>query len=325
MSPSSRPGFEIAGTSVPAGARERVEIPIARLTTGDRIHLPVEVVHGGREGPTLWLSGAVHGDELDGVEIIRRVLNALRASSLAGTVLAVPIVNVFGFVAENRYLPDRRDLNRSFPGAARGSMASRLAHLFMDEIVARCSTGIDFHCGSDDRENLPQVRADLDDERTRKLALAFGAPVTLHGRPPDGSLRKAAVKAGARTLLYEGGEARRFTPEAIRTGVEGTLRVLTALDMIEGSRQGTDRHPTGSPETVEARSSHWIRAGRSGICRLDVELGQRVERRERVGVIADALGDERRILRARKPGIVVGRRINPLVYQGEAVVHLADA
>lgn len=301
-----------------AGTRKRVDVPVARLTTGEWLHLPVQVVHGGRDGPTVWLSGAVHGDELDGVEIIRQVLGRLRVPSLAGTVLAVPIVNVFGFLAENRYLPDRRDLNRSFPGAARGSMASRLAHLVMTEVVGRCGYGIDFHCGSDGRDNLPQVRGNLEDGETRELARVFGAPVAIHGRPPDGSLRKEAVKAGARALLYEGGEAGRFTRSAIDTGTEGTLRVLRHLDMLGGEVEAP------SDPSPEAWKTHWVRAGRSGICRLDIELGEAVAKGQRLGFIADALGDEGRTVKARAAGVVIGRRVNPRVYQGEAVVHLAE-
>lgn len=309
--------FEFGGARVEAGQRARVELQASRLTTGSWMTLPVEVVHGSRPGPVIWLSGALHGDELDGVEIIRRVLGRLRARYMAGTVLAVPIVNVFGFVAENRYLPDRRDLNRSFPGSSRGSMASRLAHLFMDEVVRRCSWGVDLHCGSDDRENLPQVRGNLDDEETRRVALAFGAPVTIHGRPPDGSLRKAAVQGGARVILYEGGEAARFTEVVIETGVEGVLRVLRSLGMV-----ATDHGEP--PGTLEIRRTSWLRAGRSGILRLDVRLGDRVAKGQRVGVIADALGEDSRPVKARADGMVIGRRVNPLVYQGEAVVHLAE-
>lgn len=312
-------GFELGGERVEPGARMRVEIPIARLATGTWLHLPVEAVHGRRPGPVLWLSAAVHGDEVDGVEIIRQVLEGLEGRSLAGTVVAAPVVNVFGFVAEDRYLPDRRDLNRSFPGSKRGSMASRLANLFMEEVVGRSDYGIDFHCGSDDRDNLPQVRGDLDDEETLRLARAFGAPVTIHGKPPDGSLRRAAVKAGARVLLYEGGEARRFTPDAIEIGVRGVRRVLRALQMVPEDGAEED-----DPDTLESRQTHWVRAGRSGICRLHVELGQRVAEGEELGTIADALGADAHPVVARKPGLVIGRRINPLVHQGEAVAHLAE-
>lgn len=310
----------VAGTRVQPGTRVRLELPVARLTTGGWVSLPVEVVRGAREGPALWLSGAIHGDELDGVEIIRRVLSRLRPPDLAGVVYAVPVVNVFGFISESRYLPDRRDLNRSFPGSGRGSMASRLAHLFMTEIVALCDWGLDFHCGSDGRENLPQIRANLDDDETRRLARAFGVSAVVHSKPPDGSLRKAAVAEEARVLVYEGGEAGRFSPGAIRSGVRGVFHALRALDMIERG----DSAPPPEPE-LEVRNSHWLRAGRSGICRIDADLGQRVAKGERVAVIADALGNDERVARSRWDGVVIGRRVNPVVYQGEALVHVAEA
>ncbi len=292
---------------------------MARLPAGGSLSLPVDLMHGREPGPALFLSGAIHGDELDGVEITRRVLTRLDPARLAGTVVAVPIVNLPGLVAESRYLPDRRDLNRSFPGGARGSLAARLAHLFMREIADRCSHGIDFHCGSDDRENLPQVRANLDDEETRRLARAFAAPITIHAPAPAGSLRRAAVARGSRVLLYEGGEARRFTASAIRVGVQGTMRVLAALGMIDddnGNHTGAD--------PLESRKRRWVRASRSGICILDVELGQRVRKGERLGEITNPLGTETAPVHSRASGVVIGRRIHPIVYQGEALVHIAE-
>ena len=314
--------LEIGGASIPPGSRSRLNLPVARLTTGSLLSLPLEVVHGAEPGPTLWLSGAIHGDELDGVEIVRRVLEHLRPERLAGTVLAAPIVNVWGFEAGSRYLPDRRDLNRSFPGGKRGSMASRLAHLFMTEVVKRCEYGVDFHCGSDQRENLPQVRADLEDDQTRRLALAFGAPVAVHNNPPDGSLRRAAVKAGARVVLFEAGEAGRFNPSAIESGIRGVSRLLEALEMVPGS--STDEGPPSAPEVIEVRKSRWVRAGRSGILRLEIELGERVNKDQHLGTIGDAFFQERHPVKAPKAGIVLGRRVNPLVYQGEGLVHLGD-
>jgi predicted deacylase len=284
---------------------------------GADMALSVDVLHGVREGPALWLSGAIHGDELDGIEIIHEVLDDLPPRALAGTVVAVPIVNLYGAMNESRYLPDRRDLNRSFPGTARGSLAGQLAHLFMREIVGRCGYGIDYHCGSDDRDNLPQVRGDLADDETRRLALAFAAPVTVPGKPPEGSLRRAAVKVGARVILYEGGEARRFTRAAIGAGVRGTWRVMAALGMTAPADED-------EPEpTVEARTTQWLRAVRSGICRTEIELGQKVQKNQLVATIRDPLSSRSKQVRARSAGIVIGRRINPLVYRGEAVAHVA--
>jgi predicted deacylase len=317
MKRSSVGPFEVADAAVTPGARERLQLPVARLPAGGWLSLPIEVVHGAEPGPAVFLSGTIHGDELDGLEIIRRVLDGVRPESLAGTVVAAPIVNLPGLVAESRYLPDRRDLNRAFPGSANGSLAARLAHLFMTEVVRRCSHGIDFHCGSDDRENLPQVRADLDDDETRRLARAFGAPVTIHAQAPAGSLRRAAVRGGGRVLLYEAGEARRFTASAIRTGAAGARRVLAALGMVDAAEDGP-------PSTVECRTRRWVRAGRSGVCRLDVELGDEVRKGEVLGEISNALGTERSPVRSRASGIVIGRRIHPIVYQGEALVHIAE-
>ncbi len=311
--------FEIAGTPVPAGERVRVEVPVARATTGGWMTLPMEVVHGARPGPCLWLSGAIHGDEIDGVDIVRRVLGRLRAGELAGVVIGIPIVNVFGFITESRYLPDRRDLNRSFPGSEKGSLAARLAHLFMTEVVQRSDWGVDFHSGSDDRENLPQVRADLDDRATRAAALAFGAPVTIHGRPPADSLRHAAVEEGSRVVVYEGGEAHRFNEEAIGIGEQGVLRVLRHLGMFEA-----EPGSAAEAESIESRKTRWVRAGRSGICRLAVRLGDRVRKGAVLGEVTDSFGDRRKVVKSAHAGIVIGRRINPLVYQGEGVVHLAD-
>ncbi len=308
--------MEIGDADVDRGERRRVELPVARLATGNLLSLPVEVLNGASDGPRIWLSGAVHGDEVVGVEIIRRVVRRLDPDDLAGTVISVPIVNVFGFIAESRYLPDRRDLNRAFPGRESGSLASRLAHLFMEEVVRKCDYGIDFHAGSDDRTNLPQVRADLDDEETRRLALAFAPPVAIHAGLRDGSLREAAAEEGLHVLLYEGGEARRFDPDAVEAGVAGTLRALEGLGMCE----------TGSPAAPacrESRETRWERASRSGILHLDVGAGDRVEEGTLLGEITNSFGDRKASVRCRTPGIVIGHTLSPLVNRGDALVHVA--
>ncbi len=317
MKKSSIAPFEIGGALVEPGTRQALRIRVARLPAGGWLSLPFHILHGHTAGPALFLSGAIHGDEVDGVEITRQVLKRVRPETLAGTVVAAPVINLPGLGSGSRYLPDRRDLNRSFPGSPTGSLAARLADLFMREVVDACSFGIDFHCGSDDRENMPQVRANLEDPETRRLAHAFGAPVTIHAPAPDGSLRRAAVDRGARVLLYEAGEARRFTATAIRAGVEGSLRVMAALGMVSDDVEA-------ERPTVESRRRRWVRAGRSGICRLDVELGQRVSSGEVLGEISNALGLEAAPVRARVDGVVIGRRINPIVYQGDALVHIAE-
>ncbi|TFG51497.1 MAG: succinylglutamate desuccinylase/aspartoacylase family protein [Gemmatimonadales bacterium] len=308
--------MEVGGTAVAPGTSAQLEIPVARLATHTMLHLPVMVVNGKSDGARLWLSAALHGDELNGMEIIRQVLERVNPRRLRGAVLAVPVVNVFGFINQSRYLPDRRDLNRSFPGTRRGSLASRLAWLFMREIVDRCTHGIDLHTAAPPRVNLPQIRGDLDDPETRRCAAAFAAPLMLTGKPPGGSLRMATSKRKIPTLLYEAGEPLRFNPDAIEIGVAGVLRVMAALDMIDSA-------PRTRTVSVEARRSTWIRASQSGVTYLDVKLGQRVADKERLGRITDPFGNAAAEIHAPLAGIVIGHTIQPLVYRGDAVIHLA--
>lgn len=308
---------EIAGHRIAPGERARFDLPVARLPTDTWLSIPVEVVNGRRDGKRLWLSGAIHGDELNGVEIIRQVIEAVDPDTLGGVLIAVPIVNVFGFIEQSRYLPDRRDLNRSFPGTSRGSLAARLAYLFMNEIVLRCTHGIDLHTGSYHRDNLPQIRADLRDDEARRIALSFGAPVVVNSQTRDGSLRQAASELGIHTLLYEAGEALRFDARAIQIGVRGVERVMNLLGMIKTPKQRR------TEPTVVCEKTMWVRARRSGILRLEVALGQEVSRKQRLGLITGAFGDNRVTLTAPADGIVIGRTNNPLVSQGDAIVHLA--
>ncbi|MEP1124832.1 MAG: succinylglutamate desuccinylase/aspartoacylase family protein [Ilumatobacter sp.] len=320
-----RPSFAIGDLDVAAGKSAIGEIPVSRLVTGNRMSIPINVLHGRHEGPVVWLSAAVHGDEIGGVEIIRRSLQGLDPKTLAGTVVAVPIVNVHGFVNGDRYLPDRRDLNRSFPGSANGSLAARIANLFLTEIVSRCDVGIDLHTGSDHRTNLPQIRADLEDPRTRDLAISFGAPFMMHAKLRDGSMRAAATATGATVLLYEGGEAWRFDRAAIEAGVVGVGRVLARLGMVTTLDEpvGLDG-ATAVPQPVESRSSGWVRVRRSGIAGIDVELGQLVERGQIVATVRDSVGRRLSQARANRSGLVIGLTRQPLVNQGDAIIHIAE-
>lgn len=312
-----RESFAIGPARVRVGTARNLELPITRLITGADVSLPVRILHGKEDGPVVWVNAATHGDEIVGVEVIRRVLAELSPKTMRGTLIAVPVVNVLGVMSGERYLPDRRDLNRSFPGSARGSLASRIAHLMMTEVVAKCEVGIDLHTGSDNRTNLPQIRADLDDPRTRELAQAFGAPVMLHARIRDGSLRHAARERGATVLLYEGGENWRFDEWAITAGVDGVRRVLGALGMVDPPEE-----PPGA--VVECRTSGWVRARHTGFLHLDVGLGQQVEKDERLGSVSDSFGKTLRLVRADRSGIVIGRNEAPVVNGGDAVVHIAS-
>jgi len=306
----------VGGRSIGPGSVRSVELPFARLPIGADMPIPVIVAHGRRPGPRLALTAALHGDELNGVEIVRQLMDDLDPEQLAGAVIALPVVNVFGFVTESRYLPDRRDLNRSFPGSANGSLAARLAHLLMTEIFGQVTHAIDLHTGSDHRANLPHIRGDLDNSETMALARAFGASLLVHARIRDGSLRQAAERAGVRCLVYEAGEPHRLNREAVRAGVAGVRRVMRYLEMLPN---GTKAVPL--PEV--ARETKWIRARRAGLFRATTELGQRVERGAKLGRIRDAFGEVEAVVQAPASGVVLGLNRNPIVHRGDAVVHLA--
>ncbi len=300
--------------------RITLELPLPRLYTHVPMTMPVQVVRGRREGPRLFISAAMHGDELNGVEIIRRLLKRALLKKLRGTIIAVPIVNVYGVIHHSRYLPDRRDPNRAFPGSERGSMASRLARLFMQNIVANCSHGIDLHTGAIHRANLPHIRAKLDDEETMRLARAFGVPVLIDAQVRDGSLRQSATERGVFMLLYEAGEALRFDEISIRAGVQGIINVMRALGMLPGLKV----NKSSKIEPFIAHGSAWVRAPESGILRTFASLGKRVKKDEVMGVIADPFGDTEVNVLAANSGIVIGKTNMPLVHEGEALFHVAS-
>ncbi|MEE2000676.1 succinylglutamate desuccinylase/aspartoacylase family protein [Alkalimonas sp. MEB108] len=309
----------IGGVEVKPGERKTIDVRGSKLYTHTPVTMPVQVLCGRQHGPVLFISAAIHGDEINGVEIIRRLLKVPALKRLKGTLLAVPVVNLHGFINQSRYLPDRRDLNRSFPGSNKGSMAGRLARLFMTEVVSQATHGIDLHTGALHRFNLPQIRADLDDPEALRLAKAFGTPVILNSELREGSLREAAGQNKIPTLLYEAGEALRFDEVSIRGGVEGILRVMRALNMLPPSRRLQPKEP------VMARSSAWVRAPQSGIFRAFVREGERVLKDQTVlGVVSDPFGESEQEIRSPYSGIIIGLLKLPLVNEGDAVYHIAQ-
>lgn len=317
---SKRPAIEIGGSTVQPGEEKLLNLPVAVLYTHNRVEMPVHVIHGKTDGPKLFVSAAIHGDELNGIEIIRRLRATKALKQLKGTLILVPVVNVFGVLNHSRYLPDRRDLNRSFPGSEKGSLAARLADLFMSEIVAHCEYGIDLHTAAIHRSNLPQIRANLEDDETNHLANTFGVPVVLNADLRDGSLRQAASENGVTMLLYEAGEALRFDEIAIRGGVSGILNVMRELGMLVKSRRP---HKRTKKKPVVARSSKWIRAPQGGMLRAHVKLGDQIEPGDILGVVDSPLGDQEIEVRAEFSGIVIGRSNLPLVNEGDALFHIA--
>ncbi len=309
--------LEIGGVSIAVGGRATVEIPLAPLYTHDNLSMTVQVVRGKRPGPTLFISAAVHGDEIIGVEIIRRLLRHNTLKNLRGTLLAIPIVNVYGFLNHTRYLPDGRDLNRSFPGSPKGSLTGRVAHSFVKEILAKASHGIDLHSGARHRSNFPQIRADLSDQTTHDMATAFGVPLIIDSATRDHSLRACAGEAGVPVILYEAGEALRFDEVRIRAGVTGITNVMRELGMLPQRRARRKHNPVISDDTS------WLRAPASGVLRTLVPLGETIEKGQTIALIADPLGEEEVAVDATADGVVIGRTNLPLVYEGDALFHIA--
>ncbi|TXH69299.1 MAG: succinylglutamate desuccinylase/aspartoacylase family protein [Thiothrix sp.] len=281
--------------------------------------MPVYVIHGLQAGPRLFVSAAIHGDEINGVEIIRRVLSTLNIKTFSGTLLAVPVVNVYGFLDKSRYLPDRRDLNRSFPGSEHGSMAAQLAHQFLHEVANLCTHGIDLHTAAIGRDNLPQIRAHFkQDPELLAMAQAFQPPLILSTSLREGSLREAGFKRNIKIILYEAGEALRFGEEAIQIGVEGIFSVMRYLGMLPAEQPALAK-----PEPLLSDSSVWIRAPQSGILHVKVGLGTAVSQGELLGHVADPFGAHLEKIYAPKTGLIIGVSTLPLVHEGEAILHLA--
>jgi len=312
--------IQIGKVWIKPGERKNINVSIANLYDGTDLSFPVEVVRGKVPGPTLFISAAIHGDEINGTEIIGRLLKKKVLDKIKGTLIVIPVVNVYGFNSLSRYLPDRRDLNRSFPGSATGSLAARLANVFMKEIVKKCTHGIDLHTGAVNRTNLPQIRAYIDDVETKRLAFDFGAPVIINSSFRDGSLREAARRRKIPLLLFEGGEALRFEEKIIQIGLRGCLSVLRSIGMLPKKKQLERR------EAFIAGGSQWVRAPASGLLRTfkGKGIGSHIEKGERLGVINDRFGKTLIEIRAEFDGIIIGQLKLPLVNEGDAVYHVAS-
>jgi predicted deacylase len=310
--------FIIAGESIAPGTMRDVAFPITTMATGTASSLAVRVLHGAKPGPAVFVSAAIHGDEIIGTAVIQRLAKKLDPAVLAGTVMLVPVANIFGFITHSRYLPDRRDLNRSFPGSAGGSLAGQLAHVFYREVVARCQLGIDIHSAAIHRYNLPQIRIAAGNRKLVELAMAFGAPVIIESPLRDGSLRDLAQKHGVDMLLMEAGEALRFDRLSIETGVEGVERVLAHLGMIEAD---DGLSAVGIP--ARANRSVWVRSPRGGVVQMVRESGDPVRKGDVLACVSGLFGEEPQEMFSPLDGIIIGHATLPVVHQGDALFHIA--
>lgn len=308
----------IGETEIPRGVDITVDLKLPKLYHSP-MKLPIRIIRGKKDGPTVFVSAAIHGDELNGIEIIRRLRKLSVLKRLKGTLILVPIVNTYGVTTLSRYMPDRRDLNRSFPGSKKGSLASRIAKIFFDEIVSKCNFGIDLHTASIHKSNLPQIRTNLNNEFTYNLAKVFEAPVVLHSELREGSLREEAQNIDIPVLLYEAGEALRFDEKSIRIGVKGIINVLRELEMLPKiiSKKKRFKNP------IILRSSQWIRSTESGILRTIKALGDTVKENEIIAYVDEPLDDEVFEIRATFDGVIIGKSEIPLIQEGDAIFHIA--
>lgn len=315
--PTAEP-FEFGDSIIAPGSRAVVDIPFGKLYTHTELNIGAHVIHGKRPGPVLLITAALHGDEINGVEICRRLLKLPKINTLRGTLIVVPIVNTYGFVQQSRYLPDRRDLNRSFPGSEKGSLGSRMAWQFTDRILKKCTHVIDLHTGAIHRSNLPQVRATSRDKVSLKMAESFNAPIIIKAASRDGTMRGTANNLGIPIILYEAGEALRFDEQSIKIGVRGIVNVMHSLGMLRSVRKQE------KTQSLFSKKSSWVRAEHDGIARYYFGLGQKVGVGDVLAHIYSPYSDFEVAVTATFSGIIIGRNNLPLINEGEALFHIAE-
>jgi predicted deacylase len=308
--------FSIAGVAVKHGESRDVRLKISETYTGDEIAIPIRVKRARKPGPTVFISAAVHGDELNGTGIIHELVYGSPVSLKCGTLLLMPVVNVLGFENQERYLPDRRDLNRFFPGVESGSLTSRIAFTIMREVIQKCDYGIDLHTAATYRTNFPNVRGDLAIPEVKQLADAFGCELIVDSKGPVGSLRREACRAGCPTIVLEAGEPYKLEPSMLETGVRGIHNVLISLGMASGTL-------SKPPYQAHIRNTTWVRAEVGGIIRFHVRLGDLIEAGQPIASNFSILGQQQNSLISPTDGIVLGLTTMPAIKPGEPVCHIA--
>ncbi|MEQ8363537.1 MAG: succinylglutamate desuccinylase/aspartoacylase family protein [Cyclobacteriaceae bacterium] len=306
---------KIAGQEIKPGESKEIDIKIARLPSHTQIDTPIFVHRALEDGPVLALMAGMHGDEINGVEIVRRILDSDLNRAKRGTVVCMPIVNVYGFLNYSREVPDGKDINRSFPGNKSGSLASRVAYHLMREVIPYIDYGIDFHTGGAARTNYPQVRCVMSNEKNAELAAAFNAPFTIDSPFRPRSLRQAASKKGKNIIVYEGGESLRFDTHAIEAGLAGALRLMKHLNMIDWA-------PEPSEENRVIWNSTWVRARTAGLFQANIRAGNKVEKNQWLGTMTDPFGEFKEPIKSPTTGYVIGLNNAPVINAGDALLHI---
>jgi uncharacterized protein len=304
----------INGVNIKPGQKIQIDISIARLPSHTLIDLPVFVYRSKKEGPSLLLTAGIHGDEINGIEVVRRLIAGKMIYPERGTVIAIPLVNVYGFIHNSRNLPDGKDLNRCFPGGPTGSLARQIAHIIMEQIIPNIDYGVDFHTGGSRITNYPQVRAILNEEVNKELALAFGSPYVINSEMIDKSFRKEAFKMGKNILVYEGGESLRLDEFAIKNGMDGVCRLMGHLGMKSQKYEQSN--------TIVLQSDTWTRARISGIFNAHVNYGDAVNKNQVLATISDPYGKTQVMVKSPYSGYVIGLNNMPVINAGDALFHL---
>lgn len=313
--------IKILNQAILPGQTYQLSLNIAKLHTGTSIEVPIIIARGKEKGPTILFTGGIHGNEINGVEIVRKIIAKKYHIPSAGMVICIPVVNVFGFLSQTREFPDGRDLNRVFPGSKTGSLASRFAYYIVQEIIPHIDYCIDFHTGGDSRFNTPQIRIGKNDIEGLKLAKVFGANFIMKSAKREKSLRETLFKLKKKVLLFEGGKSLNINPEITKTGISGALRVMQELGIRNFQKELSALTPASS-QSFLVTDSTWIRAKHSGLFHPKVQLGEFVEIGDSLGSLSDPFGKFEKIQKSNYTGHVICINQSPIVNQGDAIIHI---
>jgi len=313
--------LNILGNKIALGERKTINFNLANLYTSTKVEIPIIVERSKKPGPTILITAGIHGDEINGVEIVRQLIQNKINRPLIGTIICVPVLNVFGFLTMDRNFPDGRDLNRVFPGSAKGSLASQFAYQFTHEILPNIDFCLDFHTGGASRFNAPQIKIAPEDGKASELAKVFKAPFTVISKNISNSYRTTCSKLNIPILLYEGGKSQSIDKNVAFEGVQGTMRVLSHFGMLTKSFES----PISKNKNITILSSRWIRAKYSGLFHNEVECGQFVEKGAIIATITDPYGKMNHKVKAGNSGHIINTNEAPIVYQGDAIFHISNS
>lgn len=317
MKSKSKP-IQICNATIQPGEQVALALPTPELYTCAPMHIPIHVIHGKREGPCLLVSAALHGDEINGIAIVQKLLNFVSKRKIAGTLIAVPVVNIYGLMSGERYLPDRRDLENNFPGSETGSYAARYAHFFIKEIFNMATHCIDLHTGEQHYQKHPQILTNFKRKEALELAKVFRAPLMIHTESKYGFLWQMDENEGIPTLLYQTGEGKRFDFGGISLGVRGIIKVMQHLGMIQSNTRALPHTP------LSIQNTSWVRSPGSGLCRLLKKLGSRVHQNDEIAAISDPFGTAQKFtLLSPCNGVIIEQNNLPLTNEGEPIVKIA--